>query len=88
MFKFLFKPKLTATLVNGGTQARVKAKHIKSDELLILIYMTINQVAAYLKMDRRQLMNRIIDLDRIIEKDKKRKSKESYKIIQKIKHQK
>lgn len=88
MFKFLFKPKLTATLIKGGTQARVKAKHMKPDELLILMYMTINQVASYLKMDRRQLMNKIIDLDKIISRDKKKKEKEQYKITQKAKHQK
>lgn len=88
MFKFIFKPKLTATLIKGGSQAKIKAKHIKADELLILMYLTVRQVAQYLKMDHRALMNKLIDLDKIILKDNKKKQKESYKIIQKAKHQK
>lgn len=80
MFKFitkLRKPTIKAQLINKGTQAKVVFTNVASDQVMILLFMTMKQIAKSLGMEPRALMNRVIDLDKSIVKAKKDEEKEA-----------
>jgi hypothetical protein len=79
MFKFFFKPQIKATLIKGGSQVKMKIRNATREQTMILMYLTVRQVAKALKMQERELMNKIIDLDKTIIKSQKLEQKEAYK---------
>lgn len=87
MLKFFFKPKIKATLIRGDTAVKVAVKNATSEQIIIILFLTIKQIAKSLGMEQRQLMNRLIDLDKTIVREKNRLKKEMYKQEQEIKHQ-
>lgn len=88
MLKFFFKPKIKATLIRGGTAVKVAVKNATNEQTVIILFLAIKQIAKGLGMEQRQLMNRLIDLDKTIVREKNRLKKEMYKQEQEIKHQK
>lgn len=78
MFKF-FKPKIKATLIKNGSQVDIKIKNANAEQILIMLFLTIKQIALYLKVDKRHVMNKLIDLDKQIVRSEKRAQKEIYK---------
>lgn len=85
MFNF-FKPQLKATLINQQTQVKMKIRNANAQQALLLVYLTICQVAKALGMQDRELMNKILDLDRTIEKQEKGRKKALYRQEQQIKN--
>ncbi len=75
---------MKGTLVNGGKQVKVKFNNADADQIMIIIYSIIQQFASHLKVDKRFIMNKIIDLDKTMVKQSKVDKKEAYK----LKHQK
>lgn len=79
MFKFLFKPTIKATLIKNGTGADITTRHINSRQVFLLLYLLIKQLAKDLGMDTRQLINRVVDLDKQLIKTQKAEKKEAYR---------
>jgi len=79
MFKFLFKPTIKATLIKGGTGADITTRNINSRQVFLLLYLLIKQLAKDLGMDTRQLINRVVDLDKQLIKTQKAEKKEAYR---------
>jgi len=86
MFKSFFKPSLKATLIKQETQVKMKIRNANAQQALLLAYLVVCQVAKALKMQDRELMNKLLDLDRTVEKQEKSRKKALYKQEQEIKH--
>lgn len=86
MFKSFFKPSLKATLINQQTQVKMKIRNANAQQALLLAYLVVCQVAKALKMQDRELMNKLIDLDRTVEKQEKDRKKALYRQEQEVKH--
>jgi len=71
------KPTLKAKLIKGGTQAKVNLINMSAEQTLILLYMTILQVAKMMRKDHRHIMNRLIDLDKQIIRTQKEEEREA-----------
>lgn len=79
MFKFLIKPKIKATLINKGSSVKVSIINATAEQTMIILFLLIKQVAKSLNLEHRQLLNRIIDLDKNIVRAQNRDKKEAYK---------
>lgn len=77
MFNFLRKPTIKARLVEGGAKAKVQLLNINKQQQVILIFMIIKQVAAGLGMDTRYVLNRLIDMDKGIVKQRKEEERQA-----------
>lgn len=74
------KPTLKAKLIKGGTQAKVNLINMNAQQTIILLYMTILQVAKMMNKDSREIMNKLVDLDKqIIRTHKKEQKATKYK---------
>lgn len=71
MFNFFKKPTIKARLIKGGKQASVTLSNVSAEQTMILLFMTMQQIAVAMNMETRQLMNKVIDLDKTIVKAKK-----------------
>lgn len=88
MFTFLFKPKIKAKLIKKGSAVKVSVINSKPEQTIIILFLTIKQVAKGMGLEFRQLMNNLIDIDKTVVKSQNRERKEHYKQEQKAKHQK
>ena len=77
IFDFLRKPSIKAKLVNRGQQVKVNFININEQNTLVLLFLMIKQVASYLKIEHRQLLNDLKDLDTQIVKTKKKEIKQA-----------
>ena len=66
MFKFLRKPTIKAQLVRGGKNVSVKLINSTPDQTMIMLFLAMKQIAGHMKMAPRELMNKVIDLDKTI----------------------
>lgn len=73
------KPSIKAVLIDSGTKAKIDLTNINKQNALVLVFMIIRFVARHLKMSDRELMNKIIDLDKTIVKNDKKSTKKVYK---------
>lgn len=80
MLNFFKKPSVKAKLVNKGTQVKVNFDHATPDQIMTMLFITIQEFAKNMKVDPRYLMNKIIDLDKTIIKNQKVAKKEAYKL--------
>jgi len=83
---FKRKPSLKATLINQETQVKMRIRNSNAQQAILLAYLTVCQVAKALKMQDRELMNKLLDLDRTIEKQEKSRKKMLYRQEQEVKH--
>jgi len=77
LLTFFTKPTLKAKLIKGGTQAKVTLSNINAQQTLILLYMAIQQIAIAVRMDKRQVLNRLLELDSQIKRTEKQLQKEA-----------
>ena len=82
---FKGKPSLKATLINQETQVKMKIRNANAQQALLLAYLVVCQVAKVLKMQDRELMNKLLDLDRSVEKQEKSRKKMLYRQEQEVK---
>ena len=59
-----------------GDKAHVELRHIIPSQVVIALFSAVHQSARLMKVDPRFLMNQIIECDKKIQKDKKKKEKE------------
>lgn len=78
IIKKIFKPTIKAKLT-GPNEVHITYKNINSREIFLVLYMTVAETAKTLKMDKRQLMNSIIDLDKQLIRTQKVSKKEEYR---------
>lgn len=71
IFDFLRKPSITAKLVTKGQQVKVNFVNINEQNALVLLFLMIKQVASFLKIEHRQLLNDLKDLDTQMKKSVK-----------------
>lgn len=71
------KPTINARMIKKGAQVKVKIINANADQTMILLYMTIKQIALSLKVDHRHLMNKLVDLDKRIIKNSKDEIKQA-----------
>ncbi len=64
-------------MIAGGSKVKVKLMHANADQSMILLYMTIQQIAKGLKVDHRHLLNKLIDLDKRIVRNSKDEIKQA-----------
>lgn len=88
MFKFFFKPKIKTTLIKGGNAVKIAIIRANAEQTIVMLFLTINQIAKDMGLDPRNLMNRMLDLDKTIQKARKKEKKQAYTEAQKAKHQK
>jgi len=69
------KPTLKAKLLRGGRMVKVDLIRVSSGNAILLLFSVVKQVAIYLKIDRRFLLNKLVDLDKQIERTAKQESK-------------
>lgn len=69
------RPAITGRLVKRATKVKVKLINCHPENAVIIMYSMVNQVANMLGYDKRQFMNKIIALDKQIERTEKRKTK-------------
>lgn len=66
MFKFLKKPTIKAKLVNNGTKVKVLLSNVNAEQVIILLFMVIKQIATSMGIEHSHLINKIIDIDKTI----------------------
>lgn len=88
MFKSFFKPTLKTSLINKETQVKMKIRNANAQQALLLVYLTVCQVAKALGMQDRELMNKILDLDSSVAKQERDRKKALYRQEQEVKHRK
>lgn len=64
LFDKFRNPTIHAKLVDKGAKAKVNLINMNSEQVMILLYMTIKHIAKSLNVDPRYIMNRLQDLDR------------------------
>mgnify|MGYP001178303967 CR=1 FL=1 len=72
---FFRKPTIKAKLVKGGTKVKVSLINANKEQTMTLLFLQMKQIAAYMKMEPRALMNKVIDLDKTIVKSQKLEQK-------------
>ncbi len=79
IINFFTKPKISATLIDAS-HAKVLFRNVTAEETMIILFAIIDKTSKALGMqDHRQLMNKIIDLDKTIVRAKKQeKSAKKY----------
>lgn len=77
MFKFFRKPFIKAVLRSKTNEVKIDVKYASSHDLFIILFSMIRKVASLLKMDFRQLVNKIIEVDKSIIRQKKIAEKEN-----------
>lgn len=80
MFNFLKKRQIKSTLIKGGKHVKVSISNVTREDTMIMLFLTIKEVAKFMRMDHRQLLNKLVDLNKTVDKAKKREEKENYKI--------
>lgn len=66
------KPRVTAKLIKKGSQAKVKMYNLTDqNEILILLFLMTKALAPKMRMEHRQLMNKVIEMDKVILKNHK-----------------
>ncbi len=68
---FFLRPSIGAKFVSGGKKVKVSISDIDKEQAFTLVFMMLMEVAKYLKMDKRQLLNKLKDLDTQIKKNEK-----------------
>lgn len=71
MFKFLQKPTIKSKLLKGGKEAKITLSNVTAEQTMILLFMTMKQIAISMGIEPRHLMNKVIDLDKTVIKNKK-----------------
>lgn len=71
IFDIFRSPTLKAKMIKGGAQVKVSLINLKPQQTMILLFMAIKQIAKSLGMQDRELMNKIIALDKSIVRDEK-----------------
>lgn len=75
MFNFLKKPSLKVHLVDGNATSKVTISNTTNEQAVIMLFTLVKQVALYIKVDHRGLLNKLKDLDTIMKRNAKRASK-------------
>ncbi len=88
MFKFFFKPKIKAKLIRGGSAVKVSVINATAEQTIIILFLAVKQIAKGMGMDFRQMMNKLVDLDKTIIKAQNHDKKIKYQQEQKVKHRK
>lgn len=68
---FFRKPSIHAKLVNGGKQVKVNLINTTNENVMIMLFLTVKQVAVMLKIDHRHLLNGLKDIDTQMKKSVK-----------------
>lgn len=71
MFKFFQKPTIKSKLLKGGKEAKITLSNVTAEQTMILLFMTMKQIAISMGIEPRHLMNKVIDLDKTVIKNKK-----------------
>lgn len=71
MFNFFKTPTIKARLIHKGTKAKVSFRNINKTDVVVLLFSVVKQTAQMLKIDHRQLMHKLILLDKQIVKSHK-----------------
>lgn len=66
-----FKPTIKSKLVNNGKEVKVSVKNATQKQVIIMLYLTMREVANIFKVPARELMNGVISLDKSIVRIKK-----------------
>mgnify|MGYP007071571069 CR=1 FL=1 len=69
------RPFLRARLINGKTQVQVSMVNASREQAMLMLFSIIKEMAKTFGMDRRALMNKVIDLDKQIIKNHKAEEK-------------
>lgn len=77
MFNRFRKPTIKARLIEGGAKAKVDMINITRQQTFVLLHMVVKQVAAQLKLDHRFVLNRLLDIDRDITRERKKEEKQA-----------
>lgn len=73
---FFIKPRIIAKLIRGGSAVSVKVSSATSvEQIFLILFMLTKQLAQMLKMEHRQLLNKLVDFDKQIIKNAKQEEK-------------
>jgi len=77
MFNKFRKPTIKARLTDGGSKAKVDMINITRHQTFVLLHMVIKQVAAQMRVDHRFVLNRLLDMDRDITRERKKEERQA-----------
>jgi len=75
IFNFFRKPSIHAKLVNGGKQVKVNLVNTTSENVMVMLFLTVKQVAVMMGIDHRHLLNGLKDIDTQMKKAEKKAEK-------------
>ena len=71
ILNYFRKPSINAKLVNGGKQVKVNLINTTNENVMIMLFLTVKQVAIMMKIDHRHLLNGLKDIDTQMKKSVK-----------------
>lgn len=75
ILNYFRKPSINAKLVNGGKQVKVNLINTTSENVMIMLFLTVKQVAVMMGIDHRHLLNGLKDIDTQMKKTEKKKER-------------
>lgn len=75
--KLFFRPSIAGKFVSRGRKVKVSISNLDKQDSFTLMFMILKEVAKYLGMDHRELLNKLKDLDTQIKKNEKTEVKKA-----------
>jgi len=75
ILNYFRKPSINAKLVNGGKQVKVNLINTTNENVMIMLFLTVKQVAVMMKIDHRHLLNGLKDIDTQMKKTEKKQER-------------
>lgn len=70
------RPQLTGYLVKRGRGAKVRISQVSLEQAITILYAIAVRIEAVFKVDRRYVLNKVLDLDTAAKRDRKAQEKE------------
>ena len=85
LFRFFSRPSISAVILRNE-KARVRFNNPNKEDMMILLYSIVRQTAPLLGFETRQLINKLVDLDKVLAKTASVQKRDEYRAIQQAKH--
>ena len=75
ILNFFRRPSINAKLVNNGKQVKVNLVNVNAQNVMVMLFLATKQIAVYLGIDHRHLLNGIKDIDTEMKRSEKKAQK-------------